>query len=267
MNERASLSVVTITLNEAPRLERCRRSIAWADEWLVVDSGSSDGTPDLARRLGARVLERPFDNFSNQWNYAADQARGDWVLVLAADEQVSSELRCEIEAVLASADGAGCYAMPRRNVIFGRWLRYGGQYPDWSYRLFRKGSARWVGDVHERLAYLGSAGRLRAPIVHHSFDTLAQWIRKMDRCTTQEAQFAAARGETAFWPDITLRPVFWFARMYIAQRGFLDGWQGLVHSICTFVHIFFRHAKLRELQMGARSRETSAPEFKEKAVS
>lgn len=247
MNHHETLSVVTITLNEAHRLERCRRSIDWADEWLVVDSGSSDETVELARRVGARVLERQFDNFSNQWNYAADQARGDWVLVLAADEQVSPGLRREIETALRSTDGPSCYAMPRQNVLFGRWLRHGGQYPDWSFRLFRKGTARWVGDVHEQLAYTGAAGRLWNAIVHRSIGSLAEWIRKMDRCTTQEAQFAAARGETASWLDVTARPAYWFGRMYVAQRGFLDGWQGLVHSICTFVHIFFRHAKLREL--------------------
>ncbi|MBI4570870.1 MAG: glycosyltransferase family 2 protein [Chloroflexi bacterium] len=242
------LSVVTITLNEAERLERCRRSIEWAGEWVVVDSGSTDGTVALARRLSARVYERPFDNFSNQKNYAVEQARGDWVLMLDADERVSPGLRDEIELVLRRADGPSCYAMPRQNMHFGRWLKYGGQYPDWSYRLFRKGTAHLVGDVHEQLEYLGDAGRLRHPIVHHSFPTLADWIRKMDRQTTHEAGFAFERGARASWADVTLRPVYWFLRMYIAQRGFLDGGAGFVHSVCTFICIFFRYAKLRELR-------------------
>jgi len=248
MKTKSTLSVVTITLNEAHRLEQCHGSIAWAEEWVVVDSGSDDRTPELARRLSASVFERPFDNFSNQWNYAIEQAKGDWVLVLAADEQVSTGLRREIEGVLRGASGPSCYAVPRRNVLFGRWLKHGGQYPDWSLRLFRRGSARWVGAVHEQLAHTGPLGCLHHPIIHYSFSTLSDWIRKMDRCTTQEARFAAERGESASWADVTLRPLFWFLRMYVAQRAFLDGWAGLIHSICTFAHIFFRHAKLRELR-------------------
>ncbi|MEX1254288.1 MAG: glycosyltransferase family 2 protein [Dehalococcoidia bacterium] len=244
---RATLSVVTIALNEALRLERCRRSASWADEWVVVDSGSSDGTQDVARSLGARVLERPFDNFSSQWNYAAEQARGDWVLVLAADEQVSPELSQEIERVLRRAGGPSCYAMPRRNVLFGRWLRHGGQYPDWSFRLFRKGTARWVGDIHEQLSYDGGASRLQHALVHHSFATLTEWIQKMDRQTGQEARFAHQAGKKASLLDVTVRPFYWFARMYVARRAFLDGWPGLLHSGCSAVCIFFRYAKLREL--------------------
>ncbi|OGO50381.1 MAG: hypothetical protein A2148_12325 [Chloroflexi bacterium RBG_16_68_14] len=247
METKGTLSVVTITLNEAHRLEQCYRSIAWADEWVVVDSGSSDGTPELARQLGARVYERPFDNFSNQWNYAGEQARGDWVLVLAADEEVSVGLRLEIEAVLGTEGGPTCYATPRKNLHFGRWLRYGGQYPDWSLRLFRRGTAHWVGDIHEQLAYTGALGRLRHPIIHHSFLSLSDWIQKMDRQTSQEARFAFEAGGRASWLDVTVRPLFWFVRMYVARRGFLDGRPGLVHSMCTFVCIFFRHAKLREL--------------------
>jgi glycosyltransferase involved in cell wall biosynthesis len=250
MRNGSTLSVVTITLNEAARLEQCHRSIAWADEWVVVDSGSSDGTVELARGLSARVHERPFDDFSSQWNYAISQARGDWVLVLAADETVSAGLRREIESVVRRDDGGpNCYAMPRRNLHFGRWLRHGGQWPDWSLRLFRRGTAHWAGDIHEQLAYAGDLGRLRGPIIHRSFLTLSEWVQKMDRQTGQEAWFAARRGERAAWSDLTLRPAAWFLRMYVAQRGFLDGWAGFVHSVCTAVCIFFRYAKLRELSL------------------
>jgi len=178
------------------------------------------------------------------------QATADWVLVLDADEVVSAGLRREIETVLRSADGPSCYAMPRRNLHFGRWLKYGGQYPDWRLRLFRKGSARLVGLIHEQLAYTGKLGRLRHPIVHYSFTTLSEWIRKMDRQTSQEARFAAEAGATASWMDVALRPVYWFLRMYVARRGFLDGWPGVLHSVCTAVCIFFRYAKLRELRTG-----------------
>ena len=250
VSARSTLSVVTITLNEAHRLERCRRSVAWADEWVVVDSGSNDGTPEVAQRLGARVYQRPFDDFSGQWNYAAEQARGDWVLVMAADEAVSSGLRREIEAVLEGDQGPSCYAMPRKNLHFGHWLRHGGQWPDWSLRLFRKGTAGWVGAVHEQLSYTGALGRLRPPIVHHSFLSLSEWIQKMDRQTSQEARFASERGEQASGADVTLRPLFWFGRMYVARHGFLDGWPGLLHSVCTAICIFFHYAKLRELRSG-----------------
>lgn len=256
ISSRDTVSVVTIALNEAHRMEDCARSIQWVDEWIVVDSGSSDGTRELAQRLGARVYERPFDDFSNQWNYAAEQASSDWVFVLAADERVSQGLRAEIEHILRNPDGPSCYAMPRRNILFGRWLRYGGQYPDWSLRLFRRGTARWEGAVHEQLTHEGELGRLRHPIIHLSFNTLGEWIKKMDRQTDQEARFAAEAGESASWRDVTLSPAGWFLRMYIWQRAFLDGWEGFLHSVCTFVCIFFRYAKLRQLRQQAK-RETS----------
>jgi hypothetical protein len=126
------------------------------------------------------------------------------VLVVAADEEVSPKLRTEIESVLRAGDGQpSCYAMPRRNLHFGRWLRHGGQWPDWSLRLLRRGTARWVGDIHEQLAYAGQLGRLRGPIVHRSFLTLSDWIQKMD---SDQPGSVAAAGAAASLVDITLRP-------------------------------------------------------------
>ncbi|HXF44991.1 MAG TPA: glycosyltransferase family 2 protein, partial [Burkholderiaceae bacterium] len=174
------LSVAIIACNEAANLPACLRSVAWADEIVVVDNGSTDGSQRIVRDFGARLIETPdWPGFGAQKNRALDACRGEWVLSLDADERVSAELRAEIETVLAQP-AFDVYALPRRSSYCGRFIRHGGWWPDYVTRLFRRGAARFSdARVHEALVTDRPIGRLRAPLVHYSFRSMEQVLDKM----------------------------------------------------------------------------------------
>ena len=169
---RAPLSAVLITRNAAPVLDACLESLAFADEIVVVDSASTDGTQDIAERRGARLVQKEWLGFGRQKQFAVEQARHDWVLCLDADERVSPELAASIQAALA-APVSPVYRMARRNRFLGRWLAHGEGYPDWSPRLFNRMSARWSDDlVHEKVHYAVTPGTLKGDLLHDSSDDL-----------------------------------------------------------------------------------------------
>ncbi len=166
---RPRLSAVVITLNEEARLRTCLESVAWTDEIVVVDAESQDKTVQIAREFTEHVMVRPWPGFAAQKNFALDQASGDWLLSLDADEEISPELRDEILRLLVAGAGADGYAVPRRNVFLGQWIRHGGLYPDWQVRLFRRGHGRFVDrDVHESVEVDGRLERLAGHLVHRS---------------------------------------------------------------------------------------------------
>jgi glycosyltransferase involved in cell wall biosynthesis len=244
---RASLAVVVITLDEEERLRRCLESAAWADEIVVVDAGSGDKTIQVAREFTDRVVVRPWPGFAAQKNFALDQASADWVLSLDADEEVSPELRAEIEAVLAAAGPADGYAVPRRNVFLGQWIRHGGLYPDWQVRLFRRGRGRFVArEVHESVRVDGRRSRLRGHLVHRSYRDVADFIDRANRYSTLAADEQAAGGRRVTVADLALRPLGRFLSMYVLRRGFLDGRAGLLLAGLYAYYVFIRTAKVWE---------------------
>src|SRR5262249_21911336 len=168
---RPRLSAVVIALNEEARLRACLESVAWADEIVVVDAQAQDQTVQIARAFTEHVLVRPWPGFATQKNFALEQANGDWLLSLDADEEASAELRDEIAKVLADAGAADGYAVPRRNVFLGQWIRHGGLYPDWQVRLFRRGRGHFVDrDVHESVEGDGPVVPLSGHLVHRSYE-------------------------------------------------------------------------------------------------
>jgi len=183
-----SLSVVVVTLNEEERIRACLESVAWADEVIVVDAESHDKTAAIARELTDHVFVRPWPGFAAQKNFGIDQAHGEWILSLDADEVVSPALREEIQAELAAAGRHQGYSVPRRNVFWDRWVRHGGLYPDWQLRLFRRGRGRFVARaVHESVVVDGSVGRLRGHLEHRSYRDVADFLERTDRYTTLAA--------------------------------------------------------------------------------
>lgn len=223
-----TLGVLMIAQDEAARLPRSLGSVKWADEMLVVDSGSRDDSVAVARGLGARVLHRPFTDYAEQRNHALDNLGSEWVLWLDADEVVPPELRAEIEEVLArSADGPVAYEIPRRNYMGDRWLRHGGLYPDLQLRLFRADAGRFVGAVHEVFAVSGPVGRLRTAIEHSTYADVADLFAKVDRYARLEGR-SRCRDE-AIWRLLARIPVR-FLRTYFVQQGFRDGRLGLIHA-------------------------------------
>lgn len=193
-----SLTVAIVVLNEQQMLPRALASAAFADEVLIVDGGSTDATVEIARSAGARVVERPFDDFARQRNVALEAASTDWVLFLDADERITAALADEVRAVVARADAADAYAIPRRNMALGRWLRWHpGGAPDAPVRLVRRGAARWSGQVHEALEGAASTGRLQAEMVHLTHRSVGDLVDKINRYSELEAAQLVARGEGA----------------------------------------------------------------------
>ncbi len=244
---RPRISVVVVTLNEEERLRACLESAAWADELVVVDAESADKTAQVAREFTERVFVRPWPGFAAQKNFALEQATGDWILSVDADEEVSRELRDEILRVVASAEASAGYRIPRRNIMWGRWMRHGGLYPDWQLRLFRRGQGRFVDlAVHESVEVAGPLGRLGAPLVHRSYRDLADFLARADRYSTLAAEEWVRRGHRPRAGELVLRPAGRFLSMYIARAGFLDGWRGFLLAVLYAYYVFIRSAKVWE---------------------
>ncbi len=256
------ISLCLITRDAAPQLADCLASVPFAGEIVVVDSGSSDDTVEIARARGARVVEHAWSGFGAQKNFAVGQARHDWVLCLDADERLSPELAAAIRAVLAAGDdpaAPAAYTMARRNRFLGRWLAHGEGYPDWNLRLFDRRRARWTDDpVHEHVVADGPVARLAGDLLHASAESLDAYLAKQNRYTTLQAEALHARGERAGAAVLVLSPLARFFRFYVVKLGFLDGVPGLVHIAIGCFNGFIKYAKLRALGVrdgagGARS--------------
>lgn len=250
-----SLSVAVITLNEEERIRGCLESVAWADEVVVVDSGSSDKTVEIAREFTDRVVFHAWAGYGAQKNFAVDRCGSDWLLSLDADERVSDGLRAEILATLAGPSGDTGFRIPRRNVFQGRWMRHGGLYPDYQLRLFRRGRGRFVeAAVHESVELDGPAGRLREPLIHESYRGIADFVARANRYSDLAAEGLAALGRGGGAADLLLRPAWRFATMYLLRGGFLDGWRGLILAVLYAQYVFLRAAKARERAVGREPR-------------
>jgi glycosyltransferase involved in cell wall biosynthesis len=241
------VSAVVITLDEEARLRGCLDSVAWADEIVVVDAESTDKTVQIAREFTDRVVVRAWPGFAAQKNFALDQATGDWLLSIDADEEVSSELKTEILALLAGAPAADGYRIPRRNMMWGRWIRHGGLYPDWQLRLFRRGRGAFVErPVHESVRVDGPTGRLGEALVHESYRSIGDAVARLNRYSDLAATELASAGRGGSLADLLLRPAWRFLSMYALRAGFLDGWRGLVLAGLHAHYVFLRAAKVRE---------------------
>ena len=248
---RQPLSVVIIAKDAATQLAACLESASFADEIVLIDSGSTDGTAELAAMHGARVIQKEWLGFGPQKQFAVAAARHDWVLCLDADERVSAALRGSIQAALSAPD-ARAYAMPRRNLFMGRWLRYGEGYPDLSLRLFDRRHARWSDDpVHEKVLTDAPAARLEGELLHESAETLTTYLDKQNRYTSMQAEALFKAGKRAGVAQMLLSPLLRFVKFYFLRLGFLDGVPGLVHIVIGCCNSFHKYAKLMALERGA----------------
>ena len=241
------LRLCVITRDAASQLADCLASVPFAGEIVVVDSGSSDDTVEIARRCGARVVAHDWEGYGAQKRYAVAQAANDWVLCLDADERLSPPLAAAIVAAMA-APAAPAYAVARCNRFLGRWLRHGEGYPDWNTRLFDRRRAQWSDDpVHERVVADGTVARLAGDLLHLSAESLDVYISKQNRYTTVQAQAMHARGERAGVRQLVGAPLARFLRYYVLRLGFLDGVAGFVHIAIGAYASFLKYAKLRAL--------------------
>jgi hypothetical protein len=242
----AKLSVTIITKNEADNIRACMESVAWADEVIVVDSGSSDDTVNICKELGARVhTTSDWPGFGVQKNRALSHATNEWVLSLDADERVTPGLRSEIESALNDPHGHDAFRLPRLSSFCGRYMRHSGWYPDYVTRLFRRGAARFSDDlVHERLIVNGSVGKLRQSLLHETFNDLDELLTKINRYSTAGAQMLSEKGKSATLKKAVSHAVWAFFRTYILRAGFLDGREGFMLAVSTAESAYYRYAKL-----------------------
>ncbi len=258
-----TLSVVLITLNEVANLPRTLKSVAWAHEIVVVDSGSTDGTVEAARKAGARVFEEPWKGFAGQKNSAIAHATADWVLSLDADEEVSAELAREIQDLLKGEPALIAYRVPRLNHFLGRALKHGGYWPDPKLRLFRRGSARFAQrPVHETMELIGenhgAVGQLRGHLIHHNYATLDEYIEHMNRYSSAGARMLVDEGRGGGGPvalvwNAVVNPAATFVYNYIFRLGFLDGREGLIQHLNHSVYVHWKFVKAWQAAKGSRS--------------
>jgi len=249
------VSVTIITLDEADHIAEAIDSAAWADEVVVVDAGSADGTVDIARAKGARVSERPWSGYVDQKNHAADMASHDWIFSLDADERIPPALAGEVRALLASEPGRRGYRMPRVSFHFGRWMRTTDAYPDFQLRLYDRRAGRWQGrHVHESVKlHTGTYGYLRNELQHYSVTDLRDQADRINLYSSLAARQMDEVGRTASALDLLVQPAAAFLRSYLLRRGFLDGAAGLTLALMHAHGVFLKFAKLWELQRARRA--------------
>ena len=254
-----TLSVAMITMNEEANLPRTLESVRFADEIVVVDSHSTDGTVELARAFGAKVFGEDFKGHGGQKNSAIDKCTSDWILLLDADEVLSPALQASLRTLLSGAPEFGAYWVNRSNQIFGRWMKHGGYYPDRKLRVFRRGEARMVDEAspHSTPKHDGPTGQLHGDLMHYAYPTLSVYLEHMQRYSTEMARLAVARGKVSrtvfgFAWNVVLNPLATFIYNYGLRLGFLDGREGLLLHLYHSVYVSWKYAKAWEM---ARSRE------------
>jgi len=245
-----TLSVVIITLNEEANLSRTLGSVAGlADEIVVLDSGSTDRTSDVADSFHAKFFVEPWKGFSAQKNSALAKASGDWILSLDADEEVEPALAKEIRDVLSANPSVAGFSVPRKNFFLGRWMKHGGFYPDPKLRLFRRGAGVFEDRlVHEDMRLDGTTASLKNHLLHHAYPTLNSYIEHMNRYSSLGAQMAMSERPRSFsLIDIALRPKLTFLYNYVLRLGFLDGREGLLLHAYHATYVSWKYAKAWEI--------------------
>jgi glycosyltransferase involved in cell wall biosynthesis len=242
------LTVTVITQDEEANIGACLDSVAWADEIIVVDSGSTDRTVAIARGHSARVDVRSWTGFGAQRNHAASIASNDWILALDADERVSPGLAAEIRAILATEPGRRGYRMPRVTWYLGRWIRGTDWYPNYRLRLYDRRVGRWNDRrVHETLTLNGDSGVLRHELQHFAYRNISDHLSTIDRYTTLAAEQWIAEGRRSSLTTLIVHPPLAFLRNYILKAGFTQGAAGLLVSVLNSYYVFLKMAKLWEL--------------------
>jgi glycosyltransferase involved in cell wall biosynthesis len=248
---RPPLTVTIITLNERDNITRALESVAWAEEIVVVDSGSTDGTVEICRERGARVIHNPWPGYGKQKNFAQKNATHDWVLNIDGDEQVTEALRSEIQGALESVgaglSGASGFRFPRKNFYLGRWIRHGGWYPNYLTRLADRRKANWTEPhVHEALGVQGEVRTLSEALHNYSFPSIESQIHTNLKFARLGSDDLRRKGQKPSLPKLVLKPLGKFLETYILKRGFLDGLPGFIISINAAHSMFLKYAHLFE---------------------
>ena len=248
VNPVPKVTATVITLNEAANIAAALESLSWADEIIVVDSGSRDDTVAIARRFTDRVVVREWPGYIAQKNFAAEQASHDWIFSLDADERVTPALATEMRELLQDEPVVRGYRVPRVTFHLGRWIRSTDWYPDYQLRLYDRRYARWAGRyVHESVKVDGPVAKLRNDLQHYAYRDISHHLLSMDRYTTLAARQMYEDGRRAGWFDVLIHPRLAFFRNYVLRGGFRDGMPGLIVSAMNAYYVGLKFAKLWEL--------------------
>jgi glycosyltransferase involved in cell wall biosynthesis len=248
-NDLSKISCIIITRNEAQNIRRCLESVNWADEVVIVDSGSTDETKKIASEFTDKIFDLKWEGFGPAKEFARNQAGGDWVLSVDADEVVSEKLREEILRTLGSENPLDGYFIPRRSNFLGKWIRHGGWYPDLVLRLFKREKGEFTTQlVHEKVKVNGPIGSLANDLLHHTDPDFEHYLTKLNRYTSLDALQLLKAGRESGLADITLRPPILFFKMYILKAGFLDGVHGFILAAASAFHVFSKYVKLWHLK-------------------
>ena len=240
-------------MNEEANLARTLASVRFADDVVIVDSGSTDRTLEIARETRARIFSEPWRGFAGQKNFAIQQCRGTWVLSLDADEELSPELETQLRALLPTNPPVDAFYLRRRNLFLGRWMRHGGYYPDPKLRLFRRNAVAFAvafeeRPVHETIHFDGASDTLDYDLIHHAYPTLESYLEHMDRYSTLGARVLLEQRRTgnswlSFHWNVFIIPTFEFFRNYLLRLGFLDGREGLLLHLYHSAYVSWKYAK------------------------
>lgn len=225
-------------------------AVKWADEILVVDSYSTDATLDICREFGARIVQHEYINSAKQKNWAVTQCRSEWVLQIDVDEVLEPGLQDEIKQAIASvSQNVHLFRIPRKNHMLGRWIRFGGNFPDYQTRLFRRGKARWnEREVHAHMEAHGDVRTLHHSLLHNNMPHISKELRNLDRYTRYEADEMWKQRRRCHWHHLVLRPWLVFFHRYLWLQGFRDGWRGLFYSAYMAIYVFLYWSKVWEIE-------------------
>jgi glycosyltransferase involved in cell wall biosynthesis len=266
------LSVAIVTCNEERNLARTLASVSFANEIIVVDSGSQDRTVEIAESFGAQVFRREWPGFAAQKNFAIQQCTGDWILSLDADEELSPELCRQLSVLLPTNPPSDAYFLNRRNLFLGRWIRWGGYYPDPKLRLFRRTAANFAlpprfenRPIHETIAFDGASATLDYDLIHHAYPTLEDYLEHMDRYSTLGGELLVSQGRTsdswpAFYWNVLCVPHLTFMWNYFFRLGFLDGREGLLLHLYHSAYVSWKYAKAWRTKHPSGALQQGAPE-------
>ncbi len=248
------LSVFVMTFNEKDKIKDCLESVKWADEIVVMDSFSTDGTVEICRQYTDKIVQKEFVGFGRLRNIALDNCSNDWILSVDADERVTDELRKEVAGLMAKGPGADAYLVPRKSHFLGRWIRHCGWYPDYRQpQFFNKRKMRYKEQlVHEGYELDGRLSRLHEHVLQFPFLSLDQFLRKMDRYSNLRAEEMYKDGKQFSAMNILVNPAAMFFRMYVAKKGFLDGKTGLILSSLYGYYTLLKYIKLWEKEISAK---------------
>jgi len=241
------ISATIICMNEETHIKACLESVAWCDEIVVVDSGSTDKTVEIAKQFTPKVLHHDWPGFIEQVNFAMAQATGDWVLCIDADERCSPGLKEAIQRAIPELDGMGGFELKRHTWYLGRWINHGGWYPDWKTRFVKRAGAKCVGhEPHYRIVPEGPVKKMDADLLHYTYDDFKDHIRTLDKYSDVVSKEMQDEGRKFRLIKALVHPWGKFINCYVLKLGFLDGWAGFVISITSAFYVFAKYVKFRE---------------------